>query len=297
MRSAIAALDAASPLALRMASGAGAGRVAGPGRAARGAAAGVVVLLGAAVLAGCGGEEKPAPELRPLAVRDQVSSIIKTGDSYLINWAGVLGNDNKWHFGEQVVATITGQNAAGKQVVRTDQPLDAVPPAGALPFSGQAVSPEKPEKVTITFRPAQWRKASRVTSAFRPFPVSDSMTTRQNNGNYIVTGRVANPYNLSASSLVVTALLRDKMGKLVGGGTTFVDDVASGVRPRFILSVEGLPKSAQVARTEVVARTWGSTGKPYEDLVLGGAKPLHTVKPTTAPFPRDRGRQALPIAP
>ncbi|WP_093172877.1 hypothetical protein [Sinosporangium album] len=255
------------------------------------------VALSALTVVGCSSEEKPAPELRPLALRDQTSSIVKSGDTYVVNWAGVLGNDNQWHFGEQIVATVVGKDSKGKQVVRMDQPLDAVPPSGSLPFSGQVVAAQKPEKVTIEFRPAQWRKAERVPSSFRPFPVTDSKVIRQQNGTFLVTGRISNPYNLAASSLVVTALVRDPAGKLLGGGTTFVDNVGAGGRPRFILSVEGLPAKAAVGNTEIVARTWGSTGKPYEELALGGVKPVHTVKPTTAPFSRDRGRQALPVAP
>jgi hypothetical protein len=98
---------------------------------------------------------------------------------------------------------------------------------------------------------------------------------------------------MPAGSLVVNALLRDRTGKLLGGGSTFVDDVKAGSPPRFILTVPGLPKGSSVARTEVSARTWGSTGRPFEDLALGGAVPMHTIKPTTEPFQTDRGSQAM----
>ncbi|WP_433435766.1 hypothetical protein [Nonomuraea sp. CA-141351] len=249
--------------------------------------------LGAICLAGCSSEKRPVQELKPLALKEQVSNIVKSADGYAVSWAGVLSNANPWHFGEHVVATIVGQDAKGTEVVRMDQPLDAVPPGGSLAFTGQATSSEKPAKVTIQYRPARWRLAARIPSAFQSFPITRSQTLRQKDGSYLITGYVGNPYQMPASSLVVNALLRDKAGKLLGGGSTFVDDVKAGSPPRFILTVSGLPEGAVVATTDIAARTWGSTGRPYEDLALAGAVPVHTVKPVTEPFAVDRSTQVV----
>ncbi|MEV0386360.1 hypothetical protein [Nonomuraea sp. NPDC050643] len=247
-----------------------------------------LLALGAICLSGCASEPPPVQKLKPLALKEQASNIVKSADGYAVNWAGVLSNANPWHFGEHVVATIVGHDAKGAEVVRMDQPLDAVPPGGSLAFTGQASAAVKPAKVTIQYRPAQWRPAARIASAFQRFPISRVQTLRQKDGSYLITGYVGNPYQLSASSLVVNALLRDKAGKLLGGGSTFVDDVKAGRPPRFILTVSGLPAGAKVDRTEITARTWGSTGRPFEDLALAGAVPIHTVKPTTEPFVVDR---------
>ncbi|MFC5823002.1 hypothetical protein [Nonomuraea insulae] len=244
-------------------------------------------------LSGCASEEQPVQELKPLALKDQVSNVVKSADGYAVNWAGVLSNANPWHFGEHVVATIVGRDAKGAEVLKFDQPLDAVPPGGTLPFTGQAAVAEKPVKVSIQYRPAQWRPAARIASAFQAFPISRVQTMRQKDGSYLITGYVGNPYQISASSLVVNALLRDKTGKLLAGGSTFVDDVKAGSPPRFILTVGGLPAGAKVAKTEISARTWGSTGRPFEELALAGAVPIHTVKPTTEPFAVDRSTQVV----
>lgn len=254
-----------------------------------------LLALGAICLTGCSqeGPSQQQQQLKPLTLKEQASNVVKSADGYAVNWAGVLANVNPWHFGEHVVATVVGRDAAGKEVVRMDQPLDAVPPGGALAFTGEARAGEKPVKVTIDYRPAQWRPAARIASAFRPFPVSRVQTLPQKDGSYLVTGYVGNPYRMPAGSLVVNALLRDRTGKLLGGGSTFVDDVKAGSPPRFILTVPGLPKGSSVAKTEVSARTWGSTGRPFEDLALGGAVPMHTIKPTTEPFQTDRGSQAM----
>ncbi|KAB8196587.1 hypothetical protein FH608_007670 [Nonomuraea phyllanthi] len=249
--------------------------------------------LGAICLSGCTDEKRPAQELKPLALKEQVSNIVKSADGYAVTWAGVLSNANPWHFGEHVVATIVGRDAKGTEVVRMDQPLDAVPPGGSLAFTGQATAVEKPEKVTIQYRPARWRPAARIPSAFQDFPITRAQTLRQKDGTYLITGYVGNPYQMTASSLVVNALLRDKAGKLLGGGSTFVDDVKAGSPPRFILTVSGLPVGSKVAKTDITARTWGSTARPYEELALGGAVPIHTVKPTTQPFAVDRSTQVV----
>ncbi|GLW10260.1 hypothetical protein Misp01_53880 [Microtetraspora sp. NBRC 13810] len=250
-----------------------------------------MLALGVALLAACSSEEQ-ATTLKPLSVKEHVSSISKGDEGYLVNWAGVLANGNPYHFGEQVVATIVATDARGAEVARMDQPLDAVPPAATLAFSGKTVAKGQPAKVTISYKPAQWRLASRIPSAFRPFPVTDILTKRQKNGGYLVTGRVGNPYRQAASSLAVTALLRDKMGKLVGGVSTFVDDVHADNRRRFILTADHAPPT--VATADVVARTWGSTSRPYDELAMGGIAPVHKAKPTTAPFVKDRGLQPVP---
>ncbi|TDD40740.1 hypothetical protein E1286_34095 [Nonomuraea terrae] len=253
-----------------------------------------LLALGAICLTGCASEDPPAqPALKPLALKEQVSNIAKSADGYAVSWAGVLNNANPWHFGEHVVATIVGHDAKGAEIVRMDQPLDAVPPGGQLAFTGQTSAAQKPAKVSIQYRPAQWRQAARIPSAFHRFPVSRVQTMRQKDGSYLITGYVTNPYRVTAGSLVVNALLRDQSGKLVGGGSTFVDDVKAGSPPRFVLTVSGVPKNAKVARTDVSARTWGSTGKPYEELALAGMAPVHTVKPTTEPFAEDRRTQIV----
>ncbi|GAA3118309.1 hypothetical protein [Nonomuraea salmonea] len=173
-----------------------------------------LLALGAICLAGCASEERPVqPQLKPLAMKEQVSNIVKSADGYAVNWAGVLTNANPWHFGEHVVATIVGHDAKGAEVLKLDQPLDAVPPGGSLAFTGQAPASVKPAKVTIQYRPARWRQAARIVSSFQPFPISRVQTLPQKDGSYLITGYVDNPYQMPVSSLVVTAMLRDKSGK------------------------------------------------------------------------------------
>ncbi|MBB2748116.1 UNVERIFIED_ORG: hypothetical protein FHR35_008009 [Microbispora rosea subsp. rosea] len=246
----------------------------------------VALALAALAMASCAREDKQEGP-RPLALKEQVSSIVRSGAGYAVTWAGVLSNPNRWHFGENAVAVITAVDAAGKEVVHQEQPLDAVPPGRPLAFSGQVTSHAQPVRVKIDYRPASWRSIPRVPSAFLKFPISDVRTDKLTNGSYLVTGYVLDPFRKPAGGLAVTALLRDAAGKLVGGATSFVDDVRPGARSRFVITVEGV--TGPVGATDVQATTWGSTANTYEDLAQAGAVPLHTVAPTTEPFVKDRG--------
>ncbi len=249
----------------------------------------------ASLLTGCGGEQQPKQALKPLVIKEQTSTVTQGTGGFVVTWAGVISNPNRWYFGENIAATIVGRDAAGKEVVRMEQPLDAVPPAGSLKFTGQAMASSKPVDVKVAYKPAQWRRAGRIPSAFVPFPISASNTEKLGNGSYLVTGAVGNPYQKAATSLVVTALLRDRAGRLVGGASTYVDDVRAGSPRRFVLTVDSLNGTGPVAHADITARTWGSSGRPYEELAMSGALPPSTDRPKTPPFARDRGYQAMPV--
>lgn len=246
----------------------------------------LALALAALATASCAGkDEQGGPQ--PLALKEQVSSIVRSGAGYAVTWAGVLSNPNRWHFGENAVAVVTAVDAAGKEVVRLEQPLDVAPPGRPLAFSGQVEAAAQPVRVKIDYRPASWRKVPRIPSAFLKFPISDVLTEKLKDGSYLVTGYVTDPFRKAAGSLAVTALLRDAAGRLLGGATSYVDDVRPGARRRFDITVEGV--RGAVSGTDVQATTWGSTAAAYEDLARSGAVPLHTVAPSTAPFVKDRG--------
>jgi hypothetical protein len=251
----------------------------------------IVLAVAGLAMAGCA-RDATQQDLRPLTLKEQVSSVVQSGAGYVVSWAGLLSNPNRWHFGENAVAVISAVDAAGKEVVHMEQPLDAVPPGRPLPFTGQVVTAVKPVRIKIDYRPASWRAASRIPSAFLRFPVSGVVGERLTNGSYLVTGYVVDPFLKTAGSVAVTALLRDASGRLLGGGTSYVDDVGAGAKRRFVITVEGVNAKA-VSTTEVLAGTWGTTAKPYEDLVAGGAAPANTEMPTTEPFAKDRGYQPI----
>lgn len=250
----------------------------------------IALALAFTGLVGCG--EDKQTDLQPLLLKEQVSSITKSGAGYLVSWAGVLSNANRWHFGEQAVATITAVDAAGKKIVHMEQPLDAVPPGRSVAFSGQTMATERPVRVKIECGRETWRRTPRIPSAFLNFPISDVVTERLREGGYLITGYVLDPFLKTASGVAVTALLRDAAGKLVGGGTAYLDNVRSNLKRRFVITVDAV-NGNQIAKTEVLAGTWGTTAKPYIDLARGGAAPIHTVAPTTRPFAKDRGYLVL----
>jgi hypothetical protein len=252
----------------------------------------VATAVAAATVAGCSAEpEKTTETLRPLTAKGQASSIVAVGKGYRVNWAVLVANPNRWHFGENVVATVVGRDAQGKEVVRQREPMDAVPPGRTMAFSGTVTAARQPVKMEIDVRSPQWRKAIRIPSAFKQFPLTDVQTVKLRDGQYLVSGYVIDPFRKPASTLRVTALLHDGDGRLLGGRSDFVDDVSAGGRQRFVITVPGVAGAVAPERTKLFVSPWGSTAGPYEELVKAGLVPLHTVKPKTEPFPKDRNAQ------
>lgn len=245
---------------------------------------------GVALVAGCSaGPEQTAEALRPLAAKEQAASISVVGKEYRVAWAVLVANPNRWHFAENVVATIVGRDAQGREILRARQPVDAVPPGRTTAFSGMQPATARPAKVEISVHSADWRKVSRIPSSFKRFPLTDVKTEKLHDGQFLVSGNVLDPFRKTASTLTVTALLRDRDGRLVGGRAELVDNVGAGTWRRFVITVPKVAGTVDAERTEVFVTPWGSTAGPYEELAKSGTVPLHTDKPTTSPFPQDRG--------
>ncbi|RJL22583.1 hypothetical protein D5H75_35830 [Bailinhaonella thermotolerans] len=250
------------------------------------------VVAGVAVSCARQQSRPKGPEMKPLAVSEQAAAVAQDTEAeggYVVQWAGVLANPNRWHYGEHPVALVTAYDAAGNVLTRVEQQLDVIPPNGRLAFAGQAELPRQPQRVVVRQKDATWQRATRVPSAFAPFTVSDVLTEKDaKQGTYRVVGRVANPYSRQAG-LVVTALLRDASGRLVGGGSGYVKPIKPGEDRAFYVSARPSDPAAKVTKTEVVAGTWGGTRATWENLTLNGLRPVHTTKPTSKPL-LDRGR-------
>jgi hypothetical protein len=256
-------------------------------RSATGALCSLCVV--AAVVAGCSGEpEQTAEAFKPLTAKEQVSSVVAVGKDFRVSWSVLVANPNPWHFGENVAATVIGRDEQGREILRRREPMDAVPPGRTVAFSGMVTATRRPAKVEVAIEAPQWRKAQRIPSAFKQFPLTDVQTVKLRDGQYLVSGFVIDPFRKPASNLRVTALLRDRGGRLLGGRSDFVDDVSAGGRQRFVITVPGVSGKVDPERTTLYVAPWGATAGPYEELVKAGLVPLHTVKPTTPPFSKDR---------
>ncbi|GGM72713.1 hypothetical protein GCM10010106_18900 [Thermopolyspora flexuosa] len=253
----------------------------------------VVAVAAGSLLAGCSAEpERTTEALRPLAAREQAYAIVSAGKEHRVTWTLVLANPNRWHFAENVVATLVGRDAQGREVVRSRHPVDAVPPGRTTAFSATTSTTTPPAKVEISLESPQWRKAARIPSAFKRFPVADLNTVKLRDGQYLVSGNLRNPFRKETATLTVTAVLRDRNGRTTGGRADFVEKVGPGTWRRFAITVPKVTGGVDPERTEVFVTPWGSTAGPYEELARAGAVPLHTDRPRTAPFPKERGGEA-----
>jgi len=256
----------------------------------------VAALAAGSLLAGCTAEPDRTTEvLRPLAAKERTFAIMSAGKDHRVIWTLVLANPNRWHFAENVVATVVGRDAQGREVVRSRHPVDAVPPGGTAAFSAMTATTTQPAKVEISVESSQWSKAARIPSAFKRFPVADLNTVKLRGGQYLVSGNLRNPFRKEAATLTVTAVLRDRNGRTTGGRSDFVENVGPGAWRHFVITVPKVAGEVAPEHTEVFVTPWGSTARPYEELARAGAVPLHTDKPKTAPFPKDRGSEAATL--
>jgi hypothetical protein len=241
-------------------------------RALLGALAAVVLL------AGCGGEERAdtvpgdaaadtaafgpsetAPaDFADMTLAEQAWSVgpADTGiPGRQVFYAVVLTNPNDGAYGTFPTVQVTARGKDGAILGTDEQVLDALPPNGRIAFGGQIDATRAPATVQITAKKVEWAPTDIAPEKFRPFGTTNLHVTKDTWGETTITGEVTNPYPAPVSDLAVTALFRDKTGKLVGGTTSFVSTLpAAGSLPFELHGWRGLPK---FARVEAVAATWG----------------------------------------
>jgi hypothetical protein len=190
------------------------------------------------------------------------------GDTY-VHWTAIIRNPNTDVYGIFPTLSITGRDSAGKVVGTEDQVLDSLPPGGTIAFSSQVSMTEKPAKVEIAYKSIDWYDTKTAPDDYPPFAVADTRYKKQQLGGLVVTGEVSNPYEYAVDSLAATALFRDADGTLVGGTTSFLEDLpASGTMPLQLEELGGRTPPGKVKSAEVLVSTW-SDPETWNQLAQG----------------------------
>jgi hypothetical protein len=224
------------------------------------------------LLAGCqkpSVKEKPASaktatpkaaDPKPFVVKESVYLVhpSKLDDSIYVLWTAVLQNPNPDLFGESPVLTVTARDETGSVVGTEDQMFNELTPGGTIAFSGQIEATKTPKTVDFTVGKTRWQTAPKPASAYPAITTQGvSMKPDQLAGGYVVVGEFLNPYPVPLDSTVVTALFRDEAGRLIGGGSTFVDNApANGARP---FSVNHVGLEGKPAKVDVIVTTWAGS--------------------------------------
>jgi hypothetical protein len=260
MRRSLTASLAVSLLMLLSACGGDAGS---PGSA--GSASGTSAAASSSAAEDGGGKDNA----KPFTITEQEHRVSSSfGDTY-VHWTVVIENPNADVYGTFPTVSVTGRDAAGKVVGTDDQVLDSLPPGGTIAFSGQASMTEKPAKVEIAYKSVDWYDTKTTAADYPPFTVSDISVKKQEFGGLVVTGEVANPYKYAVSSLAATALFRNASGKLIGGTTSFLEDLpAAASMPMQVEELGGSTPAKKVKSTDVIVTTWGDP-QDWNDLAAG----------------------------
>lgn len=205
----------------------------------------------------------------PFAITEQEHRVSSGyGDTY-VHWTVVIENPNDDVYGTFPTVSITGRDAAGKVVGTEDQVLDSLPPGGVIAFSGQASMTEEPAKVEIAYKSVDWYDTKSVPADYPPFPTRDISYKSQEFGGLVVTGEVVNPYEFAVESIAATALFRDAAGKLVGGTTSYLDDLPAGASmPLQVEELGGSTPPKKVKSVDVIVTPWADP-QTWNDLALG----------------------------
>jgi hypothetical protein len=181
----------------------------------------------------------------------------------------VIRNPNVDVYGTFPTVSITGRDSAGKVVGTEDQVLDSLPPGGTIAFSSQVSMTEKPADVEIAYKKIDWYDTKTTPDDYPPFAVTDTAFKKQQFGGLVVTGEVTNPYRFAVESLAATALFRDASGKLIGGTTSFLDDLpASASMPLQVEELGGSAPARKVKSFDVVVTPWADP-QTWNDLAQG----------------------------
>ena len=199
----------------------------------------------------------PAPSPEALQIKEAAwfISASSAGTTYL-RWVAVIVNPNVGYFGSFPTLTVTAVDAAGKVVGTKDQVLFDIPPGATIAFGGLMTTVgAAPSRLRINPSNVRWSSTTARPEMFPAFGVTPDQSVVDNFGQSTITGSISNPYPVPVESLAVTALYRDAAGKLVGGDTTFVNNLPASGTKAFEISGRVPP----FTKSEVIVIPWSSS--------------------------------------
>ncbi|MCW2889409.1 MAG: adenylate cyclase, class 2 [Streptosporangiaceae bacterium] len=187
---------------------------------------------------------------------------------HLVMWAVVLENTNLRHYCEQPAIQITARDQNGHIVGTGDQVLHLFPPGGRIAWASSMRTKGPPHTLEVAPKPADWYPTPAQPEDFPAFGYRDVRFLVQGR-SCSVTGELVNPYPAAADEVAVTALFRNRQGRLVGGQTAFVTDLPAHGAVPFRLGGEVPEHSGPVTSLDLITIPSPSgSGDPW-DSVLG----------------------------
>jgi len=182
------------------------------------------------------GDASPATDLQEVQLVDSGYSAYQNGDYVYLYYAVEMTNPNEEYAIEFPTITVTAKDADGKILKTEDQTLMAIAAGDTIKY-GSSVLYEGSADSVSTVEISVGNSDSNYTAQdgsgvvyFEDLSVGNVSETSDG-----FTGEVANVSSEDESTICISVIYT-KEGKMVGGDTTFVDDVAAGESKAFELS-------------------------------------------------------------
>lgn len=198
----------------------------------------VVMCFGLAACSGGGSTEQASSEPKELKLVDSGYSYI---DNYLY-YAFIIENPNEDIVVQFPTVRITARNSEGEVLGTTDQTLSDIHSNQRVEhaFLGFELT-EAPSNVDFEILPSE--DYNLISEESSEYPNMKKMTTTgvtetvDEFGYPSFSGEIVNENDYDFSSVAISVLFRDSEGKLIGGDTTYVDNVSANGNTPFTLDV------------------------------------------------------------
>lgn len=227
------------------------------------------------VVGGSGGAAVPPPveEAVSFKVSDLGWSCSQNGwepGLYRVEWAAVLDNPNLGHYCHQPTVHITARDENGQVVGAAEHTMPLLPPGGRLAWASWLETNGPPGSLEVKPRPADWRPTATPPERFPAFGYQSVRFVVRGRA-CSVTGEVVNPYPVRVGMIAITALFRDRSGRLVGGETAFAEGMPGHGSVPFKLDGEAPAGAGPVTSLDLVAVPWGADSDgPWEQILDRG---------------------------
>lgn len=163
-------------------------------------------------------------------------------DKYLY-YAATLKNPNTKYTLEFPKIIVTAKNKDGSILAYDEQVLNYIVPGDKVSFASILDCKGKtPDQVEIRAESGNYiPRANKDTVPTNTFKVLSITETKGDLNEYSYIGEIENSGEQDVSSVLITILLK-KNGKLVGGTTTFLDNLDAGSKKVFEISEYDLPE-------------------------------------------------------
>jgi hypothetical protein len=192
-----------------------------------------------------------AQQARPIVITESAYNMDTGFSRGKLWWVVVMKNPNEHFFARRPEIRITAKSRDGHILAVKDKNFPEIPPGGELAYGDDLDPGEKPDSITFDVTGGGFERTETGPADYSLRFEFRQPLLRCNSYNCRLTAEVFNPYGRDAD-LMGTILFRSAAGKLLGGDTFFIKQVAARSTRAFDTSL-WINQPEGTARTELSA--------------------------------------------